>query len=127
MIITARDHTPILDADSLLDVARHAFGAENIKLYPSPIAGSSTEYVVEITVPGEPPFQINRFKRGQLSTDGTESQDYRAAVAVRAALPADFPPVVAIRDDGSEYVGLVPGITAADIAGGWRDVAEGGF
>jgi hypothetical protein len=127
MIITAIDHSPILDGEGLLRMAQREFGAEHVRYYPSADAGSPTEYRVEIDIPGEPSFAVDRYKRGQLSSDGTEDQDYRVAVAVRAELPDTFPRLVALRDDGSEYVDLVPGITPADIQLGWRDVSEGGF
>lgn len=125
MLILTVDHTPLLDGDSLLRVARNEFGGDHVSLHYSD--SPDTDFQVRVNAPGIPSFRIERSPDGHLNSDGTEEQSARVAAAIRAALPDDFPRLVAVTDSASMYVDLISGITPEMIRNGWRDVSEGGF
>ena len=125
MLIFAVDDSPILDADTLLRVAQAEFGADYARLTHSD--SPYLDFQVQIEPPDAPSFRIGRAPDGSLNTDGTEAQGTRVAAAVRAALPEDYPRVVAVTVGASTYVDLVPGITPEMIRNRCRDVSEGGF
>lgn len=125
MIIAVVGQESLPDAQSLLHVLEGEFPDATVDLRASKLP--NVNYRVSVEQPDSSSFTVTKFDQGQLSCDGTESQDCRVAAAVRAALRDDFPRVVAITDDGSMYVDLVAGITPEEIRTGWRDVAEGGF
>ena len=120
-----------MDADTLFRVAQQEFGIAHVTLryvnLPFETDPDMRHYEVHVNERDDSWFRIEELVRGAVGTNGTEEQDARIAVAIRAALPEDFPRIVAVSDDAGMYVDLVSGITSAMIRAGWRDVSEGGF
>jgi len=59
----------------------------------------------------------------RLGVDGVPEQTALVAAAVRAEAPSTVPRVVAIDPRMDGFVDLIPGMTAEEVATGWRPLA----
>lgn len=126
MIISAIDRSPMPDQEALTAAVEGEFGDDAVQLVIPRVAGVS-EFDLNVHPRDDSPFTIARFRNGSVSSDGTPEQNAVVAALVRSLLPSSFPRVVAIEPDGGVYVDLDAGITADEVASGWRDIALGGF
>lgn len=127
MIISAIDDSPMPGPDEILDAAVLEFGVGNAELRLATGTRASAEFWITIEPEREPSFTIRALSKAVLSTDGTLTQDARAAALIRSLLPAKFSRVVALTNNADLYVDLTPGITASGVENGLRDISEGGF
>lgn len=123
MIISAIDDSPMPEREPLAEVLGRQFGRDRVQMF----LPRSAEFDLNMTPEDAPPFRVTALDAATLTVDGTPEQNTVVAALVRELLPDDFPRVIAFEPDGNVFVDLVPGITAEQVAGGWRDVAEGGF
>ena len=123
MIISAIDDSPMPEREPLLDALRRRFGDDRVELF----VPRSADFDLNVTPADAPPFRVTALDAATLTVDGMPDQNAVVAAVVRELLPADFARVVAFEPEGNVFVDLVPGITAAQVEAGWRDLSEGGF
>ena len=101
------------------------FGAD-AKLVPRADETSPYDVVAQITRPGQPFFQVFRFRKNDgLVTDGTPEQAVEVALWARSLLPDDPDGRIWMVDEGyNGHVELAPGMTAEAIRTSWVDHAE---
>jgi hypothetical protein len=89
-------------------------------------AESPYDVVARIERPGEPSFQVFRFRTdAALATDGTPEQAAEVALWVRSLLQDDPGGRIWLVDEGyNGHVQLEPGMTAEAIRANWVDHAE---
>lgn len=120
MIITTPDDTPILDAERIAALIDRVFGTNSATIHPA-------DSYVAVNPANESPFAVSPYAPALIGMDGSEGQNLRLASALRAALPKDFPRIVAVEAEKDAYVDLTAGITPEEIRDQWRPLSEGGF
>ena len=126
-LIITTDGLALPSEDALVAALEIEFGRDCVRAVPITSSLSKARFHIEVQPKGEPPFGVRQLGSGNLTSDGTASQDARVAARVRSLLSDDATRVIALDDDAVAYVDLVAGITSAQVANGWRDIAEGGF
>lgn len=127
MIISVVDRTPLPPREAIAAALQAEFGAAAVQFADADLAGAVSEYRLTVDPVEGSHFEVWGTRRGSLDLDGTAEQNARAASAVAALLPSGGARVVAVDADRNAYVDLVPGITAAEVDNGWRDISLGGF
>lgn len=127
MIITALDRSPMPGRDVLVPALEHRFGPGSVEAYVSQIPGIADEFDINIAPKDESRFRVAKLQSGSITVNGLPAQNAVVAAIVRSLLPTDHARVVAVDPEANVYVDLVDGITADEIAEGWRNIAEGGL
>ena len=121
MIVFSPDYTPMPDLATLESALGSVFPDADLRI-PN-VAGTGIGPHINVTPATDPPFSVNAYDNGSISTDGTLEQAAIVAALIRSLLP-DGQRVIAVTPDGTRFVELTPGISSDDVANGWRDIAD---
>lgn len=127
MIISAVDGSPLPPPEVLREALAEQFGDAYVALSVGKLVGIMGEFRISVSPEGGPHFQIGDLSTGSLDSDGTAGQNAMVGAAVASVLPATASRVIAFDSETNTFVDLAPGMSATDVANGWRDISEGGF
>ncbi len=122
---TKTEMTETIEREAVIEALRDQFPDSEITVRNwSDDSKRTAIYSISIVTPSESSFQVTALRPGNgFSIDGLESQDARAAVAIREAWHTDKR-IVAVENSGAWFVELVPGMSPEDIINGHRPFSE---
>lgn len=128
MIITAVDKSPLPNQSTVLEFLALRYGQDQVRLSEGNMEAEKVDYSVIVQPVGSTSFVVDKSRGVEtLAINGTPEQNAEFAVGIRAALPEDFPRIVAVDSDHDGFVDLHPGIRTDQIVGMWRGFSEGDF
>ena len=121
MLIISRNRFDISSA-VMADLMARVFSGADTHIYEfTPLNPLGKDgYNIHVSPIEESGFSVNvGADRQGFSLDGLDDQNAHAAVAIRN-LMGDIGPVIAVEDDGSTFIDLVPGMDPDQFYEGWQ-------
>ncbi len=125
LLPTSRSLPDLIESEAVIEGLRAHFPDSIITFKDwSEDPSQTAVYAIRVAPRSESPFRVAALPPGdRFSIDGLESQDARAAAAIREVWHTEKR-IVAVEDGGAWFVELIPGISSEEIMNGHRPFSE---